>query len=204
MNYRGMGGVVTNVVDLWEFHRALNDGKLVSQQSLDEMWATNSFGYGLGWQLKPGPNDSESVGHGGAVRGFSTNMRLYPKKKLCLFVLANSNEPVNFEVFNRTEEILRGQEPLVPLPPDKEKLSRYVGTYRSGGRVLTLLAFHSGSEFMPASINWGGPVTRGLLCNNADGDVCFFDGQTMEKIVFELDDEGLPTSCQIGDTKFEK
>jgi hypothetical protein len=53
--YRGMGGVVTNLVDLWRWRQCLTSGKLLKKDSIEEMMRPGPDGYALvhcqAWEL---------------------------------------------------------------------------------------------------------------------------------------------------------
>lgn len=51
-SYRAMGGMVTNVWDLWRFTRGLKDKSLLNEQSLKEMTTVGQGDYALGWKIE--------------------------------------------------------------------------------------------------------------------------------------------------------
>lgn len=202
MQYRGMGGMVTNVGNLQKFARAYFDGQVIHEEHLELMRRADAQGYGFGWKVAARDDGFTGLTHNGSVAGFFCEVRLYPDSESCLFVLCNHNDSqLAMQVASCCEDLLRAKRPLTPFPPDQGLLRKFVGKYQSGKLVLTLLDFHERSEFMPASIDWGGPVTRGLLCHDLFGELQFFDGRSMEPVEFQVEEEG-PTHCKIGNIEF--
>lgn len=69
--YRGMGGIVTNLIDLWRFDRGLKSGKLLKATSLAEMTLPGPDDYALGWRVMKVDEKHTVHEHTGKVRGFS-------------------------------------------------------------------------------------------------------------------------------------
>ncbi len=91
--YRGMGGIVTNLPDLWRWDRAVASGRLLSKESLEEMTTPGEGGYGLGWRAGWLPEDRAPYHyHTGSVRGFLAAIERYPSRDGCLFVLCASDD----------------------------------------------------------------------------------------------------------------
>ena len=115
--YRGMGGLVTNVQDLWKWDRALTSNQLLSQSSTAEMTTAGPGGYGLGWYVQTDLNGKPSYRHGGSVRGFLSEVRRYPSLDGALFVLSNSDDSLPITtVQTGVEQILFGKKPDTAFP----------------------------------------------------------------------------------------
>jgi CubicO group peptidase (beta-lactamase class C family) len=91
----GDKSLCSNVTDLFLFHKALSDGKLVSQQQLQEMsepsYKYNVYGgsYGLGFRLFNSPQ-GKWVYHNGWWRGFWTSFWNRFDEEICIVVLTNN------------------------------------------------------------------------------------------------------------------
>ena len=90
----GGGGLCSSAPDLARFAQALIGGKLVSQQSLAQMWTPQrtvdgaATGYGLGFSI--GKLDGELlVGHSGAQSRVSTILQMLPKQGVGVVVMCN-------------------------------------------------------------------------------------------------------------------
>lgn len=83
------GGGYSTVGDMHRFAMALQGGKLVSQASLERLWADpQGYNYGAGFEVNRGGVGS-AVGHSGLYGGVSTRMRIYPDLGYTVVVLAN-------------------------------------------------------------------------------------------------------------------
>lgn len=206
--YRGMGGIVTNIIDLWKWDRALADGRLLKTESIAEMTRPGDQGYALGWRVAKLEDGSTVHEHTGSVRGFLASLRREPAHDGCLFVLANSDDSQPFDlVKNGCEQILAGKEPSLksPKPVDPTLAEALLGEYRdSKERSLTIS--HEGN-LLRAWINWHGPITRGYF-NAGDGDKLSYDAmkpsspsgfERMNEIAVERDQSGHVTAVIITD-----
>ena len=85
------GGGFSTVKDLHRFARAIQTGKLVSQESLDKMWKDYAGGYyGYGFSVEEGRN-GKVVGHGGGFDGINSNIDIYLDKGYIVAVMSNYN-----------------------------------------------------------------------------------------------------------------
>ncbi|TWT78074.1 putative penicillin-binding protein PbpX [Posidoniimonas polymericola] len=168
--YRGMGGLVTNLIDLWKWDRALAAGKLLSEESYRQMTTPGDAGYALGWRVRTLESGATVHEHTGSVRGFLASIRRDPADDGCLFVLASSDSSAPFNVVKTScENLLAGKPPAryekpkadAELDPDADLLESLIGEYTdSQGRVLTV---KRDGPHARALINWHGPITYGYL-----------------------------------------
>ncbi len=177
--YRGMGGIATNLIDLWRWDRAIAKGEIISQESLDTMTTPGEAGYALGWRIEPRSGGKTIHQHSGSVRGFLASIQRNPADDGCLFVLAASDNQGAFSVVsNGCEAILAGRAPPAIAKPstkdpklDSELLDSLVGTYRDEqGRTLTITRQ---GKLAKSDINWHGPITYGYL-GAGEGDELLF------------------------------
>jgi CubicO group peptidase (beta-lactamase class C family) len=83
------GGGYSTVGDLHRFARALQQGKLVSEESLQAMWKDHSGeGYGYGFGIEEGPG-GKVVGHSGGFAGINGNLDMFLDKGYVVAVLSN-------------------------------------------------------------------------------------------------------------------
>jgi CubicO group peptidase (beta-lactamase class C family) len=109
--YRGMGGAVTSVWDLWRWDRALRGDAILGKAAKAKLFKPGLKNYALGWFVKKNKQGRWVQFHGGSVRGFVCQIRRYPEQDACLFVLGNrDNIPVR-NVANTLEGILFGDPP---------------------------------------------------------------------------------------------
>jgi serine beta-lactamase-like protein LACTB len=88
------GGLLSTVEDMARFYIALQGGKLVSQETLNQMWTLQKtrdgkqITYGLGWRVGD-RNGLTEVYHGGNAAGFSTFFYMLPKRNVAVVIMAN-------------------------------------------------------------------------------------------------------------------
>lgn len=176
--YRGMGGLVTNLIDLWHWDRTLARGELLNSESLKEMTEPGKTDYALGWRIKQLDSGATVHRHTGRVRGFLALIQRNPVDDGCLFVLSNSDASVSFDIVcNGCENLLEGKDPpafsKLAIGPRlaPSLVAELVGTYRDKkGRTLTV---RRDGRHAKVVIDWHGLKTRGYL-GATDGDGLVF------------------------------
>ena len=126
--YRGMGGVVTSVSELWRWDRALSRNQVLDEASKASFFKPGLGNYALGWFVKKNARGNWVQSHGGGVRGFVCELRRYPEIDGCLFVLCNRDDVPVQAVADALEALLFGDrlpcaEPPRPLDADLAALS---------------------------------------------------------------------------------
>jgi CubicO group peptidase (beta-lactamase class C family) len=133
----------TTADDLGRFASALINGgnSLITRESLELMWTPQftdgDTGFGLGFAMGTF-NDRKTVGHSGAVYGYSTSFIVLPTEKLAVIVLGNediANGPIR-RIQNAALSLLLhvkfGDEiPSVPEPFAIDDLSAFAGEFES-------------------------------------------------------------------------
>jgi CubicO group peptidase (beta-lactamase class C family) len=103
------GGGFSTAPDLYRFARALQEGKLVSEESLELLWTDHfdperAFGYGYGFGVHQTPA-GKVVGHGGGFTGINANLDMFLDTGYIAAVMTNydsAGEPVKEKI----EEVL--------------------------------------------------------------------------------------------------
>lgn len=207
--YRGMGGVVTNVWDLWRWDRALHDDEVLSEASKAELFKPGLRGYALGWFVREARRPGEGVvlSHGGGVRGFICEMRRYPEHDAAVIVLCNRDDaPLGF-VVEGVERLLFGggdadgagaaDGPGAALRAlGEETQAALAGRYRDErGNVLVVEADGVATW---ARIEWAaGPVTRAILGLDGEGEAVLDDGAERHRLGIERGEGGEAQSITI-------
>jgi CubicO group peptidase (beta-lactamase class C family) len=174
--YRGMGGAVCSVWDLWRWDRALCGTKVLQAPAKKELFAPGLGDYALGWFVRQ--QEGRLVqSHGGSVRGFLCEVRRYPGEDAFLCVLCNRTDGPFGPVVVGLEQILFGARIAVPAPLPVAIGGDLAGTWTAGelrlvveprGGVLCADLFWSGSPDR-------GPVTRGVLSGRDLQGASLFD-----------------------------
>ncbi|HWG42770.1 MAG TPA: serine hydrolase [Gemmataceae bacterium] len=161
------GSMYTNVLDLGHFLSVLfaggkgPHGQVVKPQTLEQMWTLQFVkqdakkekekepkeGFGLGFYLSE-LDGHKSIGHGGAVYGFATQLQALPKEKLGVVVVASrdvANGVTNHIAEVALKQMLAAKEGK-PLPAIEEtksipidKTRKLAGRYKSGTKEFDLL-----------------------------------------------------------------
>lgn len=140
--YRGMGGLVTTVRDLFAWDRALTKNAILDAEHTRELFEPAKDGYALGWRVGTALNGSPRQSHGGSVRGFVSEFRRYPKENACIAVLCNDDVLNPGEVAQDLEAVLFGKSFTTP-PPDstvltQAQLDACVGVYALPGARMVV------------------------------------------------------------------
>jgi CubicO group peptidase (beta-lactamase class C family) len=204
LQYRGMGGIVTNVWDLWRFDRALAGKALVDEAAKRRIFDPGLESYALGWRVFRGPNGRVRQAHGGDVRGFTCELRRLPDEDGAVIVLCNDDEAPSRPVADAVEALLCGDKapPTPPPPLEMARREALVGTYvaRSGRSIV----IEARGELATVRIDWrppSGPVTHGMLgCVGRDLVVFTWTDATELKVR----SEGPATSLRFADEEYTR
>jgi len=91
------GAIVSTVDDMAKWNASLDHQTLLTAASEKEMWTPLRFNdgttrdYGFGWYLNP-LQGHPNIGHSGTTDGFSASFQRFPRDRLAVIVLTNSNE----------------------------------------------------------------------------------------------------------------
>lgn len=92
------GGMAGTAEDLVRFCMALNDGKILSAKSREQMYQAGTLNdgsrteYGLGWRLLKDSNGRRWVGHSGGATGGTTYFLHQPEAKIAVALLTNAED----------------------------------------------------------------------------------------------------------------
>lgn len=185
--YRGMGGAVASVWDLWHWDRSLCGEALLGAASKRQLFTPGLEDYALGWFIRQ-HGDRTVQQHGGSVRGFVCDVRRHPDDDGCLFVLCNRTDAPFGELANALETLLFGGK--LPLPP--RPLPAAVGLALAGewrGQASTL-RIEVKAGLLRVHLRWGGehgPATRGFVVGDALEQAALFDWHECVPVRFEPD-----------------
>jgi CubicO group peptidase (beta-lactamase class C family) len=144
----GDGCVNSTTGDLLKWENALQESRLISKASTDEMLSplvpmntgdTSNY-YGFGVMVQPHSPQGKIISHTGGWPGYATYLLHRDKKKETLVVLSN-NEKVSGQIRAALESILNGEDIVMPynhkeIKIDSTLIDKYVGKYSA---FLTLV-----------------------------------------------------------------
>lgn len=197
--YRGMGGIVTSVRDLWRWDRALAGEALLDARSKEALFTPGLADYALGWRVHRNPQNVLVQSHGGKVRGFVGELRRYPKEDGLLVLLANRDDLNPNGLADLLERALLGDPAEVALPPrplTEAQAQAVAGDYEDNqGRVLEVTA---DGPVTRARIRWSssGPETRAILGLDESGGLVLFEWTATTPIQSDLSSGKKPRKVQ--------
>ncbi|HET6201731.1 MAG TPA: serine hydrolase domain-containing protein [Planctomycetota bacterium] len=141
--YRGMGGVVTSVLDLHRWDRALEGGKVLPPEALAKLYAPSLENYACGWWVTRTPRGTRRVEHGGSVAGFESELIRFVDEGATVALLANRSG-VHWQVGYNLANLLFGEPFKAPAPPEvmriePERLKAFEGIYEAGPKARLVI-----------------------------------------------------------------
>ncbi|MEM7310036.1 MAG: serine hydrolase domain-containing protein [Planctomycetota bacterium] len=103
--YRGMGGVVTTVYDLYAWDQALRGDKVLGKQAKKALYEPYLDGYAYGWRVHTNKRGTRTASHSGGVAGFGSNLVRYLEDDVCIIALCNHGKTA-YEVSAAVERVL--------------------------------------------------------------------------------------------------
>jgi CubicO group peptidase (beta-lactamase class C family) len=90
----GGGEMVSTVEDLYAWFLALQNGRIVSRVSLDQMWKPAPSSFPIGWMVDTTMTGARRIHHGGDYIGFGAELAFYPDDSLVVVNLANRRNDI--------------------------------------------------------------------------------------------------------------
>ena len=130
----GSGEIYSTVIDLYKWHEALQESKVLDKKMLDQAYQQYKGAYGYGWEMDT-IGGKRTVGHGGRVFGFECSLIRVPEDDVCIILLNNNSDgPYLHAIGQKIMSVIYGQSyslPEQPLDLSEEKLKPYAGMYVS-------------------------------------------------------------------------
>ncbi len=207
----------TTVMDLARFamlqFREDSEGGVLGGETLREMhrlrwldpkWA---MGWGIGFSIMR-LNGKTYLSHGGAVKGYRTNLRINLKDKVAVIVFTNADdgEPAKFvdKAFPWVAHPLAGKADEVK--PFDESWRDYTGKYRSDWRDAEVLEYNGG--LIMVTPNLPDPMLEPTRLEHIEANrfkmIASGYGAHGEEAVFERDESGKVYRFVIGENYAEK
>jgi CubicO group peptidase (beta-lactamase class C family) len=131
------GAMYSTVDDLYKWDQALYSETLVSKATLDLIFNPNPYNYGFRWFIDKRYN-RRRVHHGGAYRGFRSELHRYPDEHTTVIMLTNYDFVPVLKLAESLTGVLFGEHVPVPTRPQPYPLDEliyadYMGTYEGYG-----------------------------------------------------------------------
>ena len=100
------GGIVASLNDLARWDAAIDGNKLLNRDQQEALWENQSIngkktGFGLGWMVRPGPDNKRFVLHFGGKPGFSTAMARLVEDRLTIIVMSNVSQGRSSQILDQ-------------------------------------------------------------------------------------------------------
>jgi D-alanyl-D-alanine carboxypeptidase len=162
----GAGAIVSTNTEMITFIRALFNGELISQKSLDRMTEIDQR-LGLGLMRVPF-YDTYALGHNGGIDGFQSHLSYFPDEDVAIALTTNGLQYSMNDILIGALSIYYGRDFEIPSFDKKtitlsaEQMEKYVGTYVSNQLPMdievfvekeTLKAQATGQQAFPLTAN---------------------------------------------------
>jgi CubicO group peptidase (beta-lactamase class C family) len=137
----GSGEMHSTVIDLYKWHQALQDGKILDQSLQQQAYRPFKKEYGYGWEIMDSIGGKKVIGHSGRMLGgFETTMVRVPEDNVIVILLNNNADGPYLKTISRDIlSLLYGKPYTLPEPPlvlPAEKLKAYTGKYGQKDRFF--------------------------------------------------------------------
>ena len=155
----GAGGIVSTPFDVVHFARALFNGDLLNDHSLEAMTTLiDNAGMGL---FHYSYYDKSGYGHTGAIDDFRTNLAMYPQDDLYIAITANSlSYPIN-DILKTLLDAWHGNDFSIPdfttITLSEEHLRQFIGKYSSEDLHMNITLWVE-DEILMAQANGQEPI----------------------------------------------
>lgn len=147
------GALVSTVGDLYKWHLALYNGKLIKKESLAR--ATTAFRladgtlseYGYGFFIR-NVNGANLIGHGGAIDGFRAMEAYYPEQDIFIACLLNSERDNDVQLFQLIANKVIGEKAGLQnqeIRVSDELLNSYIGSYKNEKYNVSINVYRVGN-----------------------------------------------------------
>ena len=136
------GSLGSSILDLLKWQTALNENKLISRQSYNEMiepgllrnGKQTTYGYGF---FISNLNGHRKIEHGGDINGFRAQLSAYPDDGLTVTVLCNLNSAPRAQLESQVSRLMLGIPEIVidEIHVSEDNLEIYTGTYKWGSTM---------------------------------------------------------------------
>ncbi|WP_294736760.1 serine hydrolase [uncultured Flavobacterium sp.] len=151
------GALQSTPTDLTKFIRALFEGDIIKEESLEEMKKMD-FGYGKGIFIIPF-SERKFYGHNGGIEGFISILAYYPKEGLGIAMTINGegydSNQILIGILSSYYKVPYRFPNLKSAKVDLEILKSYEGTYASSTIPLKITIKHDGKQLMAQATGQG-------------------------------------------------
>jgi CubicO group peptidase (beta-lactamase class C family) len=173
------GGLSSTTEDMLIWDQALYTEKILSRQSLGEMFTPFKGIYGYGWNITESFGRKE-IRHAGLNFGFSTHIKRFPGEKVTVIVLSNNQMTDAAKIASDLSAIVFGAPYRVPREAKSiapEILQKYTGRYEVSPAMMVTVTLEDGRLFGQGSGQGKSEIFASseteFFLKNADVDIGF-------------------------------
>ena len=128
------GGLISNVEDLFKWHKGLYNYKILKKETLEKAFIPfklkdgRSTEYGYGWFIR-NIGGIQSIEHSGSISGFRTNEVYFPKEDVFIATLYNCDCAPKDELTMAISGLVFGKPLQKSVRVNENILNGYIGTY---------------------------------------------------------------------------
>ena len=185
------GALYSTVEDLYKWDRALYTDKLIPREAMTRLFTPFKGTYAYGWSIGSFAGH-KTIGHGGGINGFTTDIVRFPDDDACVIVLNNFATGFTDEISGALAGYLFGQ--AVEMPKEKKAiklpaavLDAYPGQYKLEGMEAVLVVTRQGDGLF---VELPGQAPRTL---HAESETSFFMKTFGFEVTFVKDASGRVT-----------
>jgi CubicO group peptidase (beta-lactamase class C family) len=196
------GGLISNVEDLFKWHKGLFSYKIIKKQTLEKAFLPfklkngKTTGYGYGWFIK-NIGGFQSIEHSGAITGFLSNEIYFPAEDIFIATLYNCDCTPKDELAVSISGLVLGKPLQKNIPVNESILNDYPGTYALMPDAQRLIVIVKEKDYLLAKVQ--GEKDYPLLFQseskfefkNIVGVACEFIRENGKVIKFVLNQNGL-------------
>ncbi len=181
------GSIFSTTGDLFNWHKALQENKVLTAAQQEIAYTPVKNKYGYGWVIDSA-NNKRRVSHSGGIHGFITNISRVPEDGVCIILLSNSSDRSLTEITKSLYAILYDKEYTLPkeriaISLSNEELQQYAGEYELSPELQVSISVQNGTlKALPT-----GQSEKTLYPEKKDA---FFDKVDDVQVVFKRDDKG--------------
>ena len=152
------GGIMSNAEDLFKWHQALYNNKLINHELLSKAFTPYRFAdstnseYGYGWFIKD-IDDSKTIEHSGSTDGFQSDEIYFPNEDVLIVTLFNCFEQdMDWTLLSNDIARLAIGKPLNnEMQLSEDVLQNYVGMYVFNEEHKLTISLENGKLYVEAN-----------------------------------------------------
>ncbi|MBC7828562.1 MAG: serine hydrolase [Chitinophagaceae bacterium] len=149
------GAIYTTVGDLYKWDRALYNGKLINDASMQVAFTPNKGNYAYGWVIDSAWNKKVAY-HTGGIFGFSSIIARVLDDQTCIILFDNHGSPSLEKMAEGLNAIVQGKPYELPksrpeIELSAEILRQYIGEYELAPNFILTVTFEEGQLMTQAT-----------------------------------------------------